>query len=225
MNVFSTLDLVAIGVFLAAWLMHHYISEKSPDGLNAVMARRRRAWMIEMGGREVRMPDAITMQGLQNGSAFFASTSLIAIGGGLAALQASDQAVEVFSSLPFGIGTTKQLYDVKALGFAAIFAYAFFKFVWAYRLFNYCSILIVSTPSHDKVGTPEMDVAVERAARMNVEAGKHFNRGIRAVFFTIAYLGWFVSPAVLIGASIVIGVVLWRRQFVSEPLEAARYGD
>ncbi|MDR4306155.1 DUF599 domain-containing protein [Chelatococcus sambhunathii] len=224
-NVFSPLDLVALGVFLAAWIGHHFHSELSPKSLNAIMAKRRRNWMERMARRDARMPDSIAMQGLQNGAAFFASTSLIAIGGGLAALRASDQAVQVFASLPFGIETTVQLYDVKALGFSAIFVYAFFKFVWAYRLFNYCSILVVSAPPPQEAGTPQMAVAIERAARMNIEAGRHFNRGLRALFFVLAYLGWFVSPYVLIGASLAVLVVLYRRQFASEPVSAASLGD
>ncbi|MBB3974328.1 DUF599 family protein [Hansschlegelia beijingensis] len=225
MSPFTALDLVALCVFFGIWFVHHLVSERSPGGLSSVMARRRREWMGRMSAREARMPDSITMQGLQNGSAFFASTSLIAIGGGLAALQASQQAIEVFAALPFGVATTPQLYDVKVVGFSAIFVYIFFKFVWAYRLFNYCSILIVAAPPPDMRGTPEMDIAVERAARMNIEAGRHFNRGLRSLFFVLAYLGWFLSPMVLIASSIVVWIVLYRRQFASESLRAASFGE
>ena len=34
---------------------------------------------------------------------------------------------------------------------------------------------------------------------MNAVAGKHFNRGQRAFFFSLAYLGWFVSAYLFIG--------------------------
>lgn len=224
-QVFSAFDAAAVIVFLGAWALHHVLSERSPKSLNTVMARRRREWMGRMAGRDARMPDSITMQGLQNGTAFFASTSLIAVGGGLAALRASREVVGVFSDLPFGIATTPQVYEAKVLGFCAIFVYAFFKFVWSYRLFNYCSILVVATPPSSMRDTREMDVAIERAARMNIEGGRHFNRGLRALFFVLAYLGWFVSPAVLIATSLIVFVVLYRRQFASEPMRAAGYGD
>ena len=36
---------------------------------------------------------------------------------------------------------------------------------------------------------------------MNAVAGKHFNRGQRAFFFSLAYLGWFVSAYLFIGAT------------------------
>ena len=221
---FSLLDAVAIAAFVTSWFSHYLLSERSSRSLNAIMAQRRRDWMRRMAARDNRMPDSITMQGLQNGAAFFASTSLIAIGGALAAIGASTQAVEVFSSLPLGIVTTREVFDVKIVGLAAIFVYAFFKFVWAYRLFNYGSILIVCAPPMEAVGTPEMEVALERAARMNIEAGRHFNRGLRAIFFALAYLGWFASPLVLLATTAAVSVVLYRRQFSSEPLSAAGFG-
>lgn len=221
----TLLDAVAAGLFLGAWIAHHFLSEWGGHSLNAAMARRRREWMQQMALREARMPDSITNQGLQNGSAFFASTSLLAVGGALAALRASDDAVAIFAALPFGIQTTTELYDLKVLGFAGIFVYAFFKFVWAYRLFNYGSILIVCAPPFEMAGTREMEIAVERAARMNVAAGKHFNRGLRTLFFALAYLGWFVSPWALIATTAAVVTVLWRRQFNSEPLAAATYGE
>ncbi len=40
-------------------------------------------WMEQLLGREMRMVDAQVTAALQNGAAFFASTSLIAIGGTL----------------------------------------------------------------------------------------------------------------------------------------------
>ena len=36
---------------------------------------------------------------------------------------------------------------------------------------------------------------------MNVVAAHHFNRGQRAFFFALAYLGWFVSGYVLIAST------------------------
>jgi uncharacterized membrane protein len=221
---FTHLDAFALVAFVLAWIGYHFVSEGRPTSLNTIMAQRRRDWMRQMAERENRMPDSITMQGLQNGSAFFASTSLIAIGGALAALGASAQAVEVVTALPFGIVTTRELFDAKIFGLAAVFVYAFFKFVWAYRLFNYGSILIVCTPPREELGTPEMELALERAGRMNIEAGRHFNRGLRTLFFALAYLGWFVSPVALLATTVAVVSVLYRRQFRSEPVAAAAIG-
>jgi uncharacterized membrane protein len=37
-------------------------------------------------------------------------------------------------------------FELKVFGLIAIFAYAFFKFGWSYRLFNYSSILFGAIP-------------------------------------------------------------------------------
>ena len=55
---------------------------------------------------------------------------------------------------------------------------------------------------------------------MNVVAAFHFNRGQRAFFFALAYLGWFVSGYVLIVSTIAVMLVMWRRQFASDALAA-----
>ena len=44
---------------------------------------------------------------LQNGTAFFASTSLIAIGGALTLLRITDDVMNLFADLPFGLATTR----------------------------------------------------------------------------------------------------------------------
>src|SRR5947208_407598 len=96
--------------------------------------------------------------------------------------------------------------DALPLGAADALALPFFKFGWSYRLFNYCSILIGAVPvlrdgaSH----SVEIEAAVRRAARMNILAGKHFNAGLRGVFFAIGYLGWFAGPAVLVVATLLL---------------------
>jgi len=47
-------------------------------------------------------------------------------------------------------------------------------------------------------------------------AGRHFNRGQRAFFFALGYLGWFIGPWVLIATTAAVVAVIWRRQFASD---------
>lgn len=224
-NYLSIYDIMAVAFFLSAWIAHHYYSERHQGGLNAAMARRRREWIEQMSRREARMTDSITSQGLQNGAAFFASTSLIGIGGAIAALKASSDAVAISDTLPFGITMTPEEYDTKIIGLTGIFIYAFFNFVWATRLFNYGSVLLVCVPPPDQAGTNDMKIAVDRAARMNISAAKHFNHGLRSLFFVLAYLGWFVSPIIFVFLTVAIVIILWNRQFNSESFRAATFGD
>jgi len=124
----------------------------------------------------------------------------------------------VFADLPFVFHSGHAVFEMKVGGLAALFGYAFFKFGWSYRLFNYCTILFGGIPMvHD---TEKDIIAAERAAerviRMNVIAGSHFNEGLRAIFLSIGYLGWFINPYVFMGTTSMVVFVLTRRQFFSE---------
>ena len=85
----STIDTVAIIVFVVSWILYSVILTRmagSGRTLSSAMDIQRRQWMRTMMHRDLRMIDTGIMSGLQNGTAFFASTSLLAIGGVLALL-------------------------------------------------------------------------------------------------------------------------------------------
>ncbi len=217
------IDFLALAFFLCAWVGYHfYVDRMSPRkrGLNAMMNTYRIAWMEQMSRREVRIVDTAITGSLQNGTAFFASTSLIAIGGAATLMRGTDDVLKVFSDLPFGLATTRWLWEVKVLGLAAIFGYAFFKFAWSYRLYNYAAVLIGATPPANSPHVEERQRALMRAARMNISAGRHFTRGQRAFFFSFAYLGWFVSPYVFLLTTAGILYITWARQFASDARDA-----
>jgi uncharacterized membrane protein len=216
---FSILDLIALGFFTLAWLGYHHGVERlarAETGLNALMAHERRAWMEQMLTRDQRIVDAALMGSLQNGTAFFASTSLIAIGAALALLQSTDTLVQVFADLPHTNAVSRPVWEMKIIGLAIIFVYAFFKFSWSYRLFNYTAILIGATPHGEGRASPQALLARDKAAAMAIVASRHFNRGQRAFFFALAYLGWFVGPLPFMLATGFIIIVMLRRQFSSD---------
>jgi uncharacterized membrane protein len=220
---FSLLDFVAVVVFLGAWALYYVVIELSPLGrrtLNRTMDQHRAAWMTRMLVRENRIVDTTIMSSLQNGAAFFASTSLLAIGGSLAALGATDTALDVFAAVPYAPPTTRIAFETKILGLVAIFIYGFFKFAWSFRLFNYSAILVGATPLPSKASDPLTIAAANRAGRMNISAGRHFNRGLRALFFALAYLGWLAGPWALMVTTSGVLIVLFRRQFASDSLIA-----
>src|SRR6187397_2779001 len=133
MPLFSPLDLVALAWFIATWIIYSItlsLTERRRRGLNSEMNRYRDVWMFQMLARDMRMVDAQIVAALQNGTAFFASTSLLAIGGVLAMLRSSDQVLSVVAWLPFGEAPSQTLWEVKLLGLTVIFVYAFFKFAW-----------------------------------------------------------------------------------------------
>ncbi|MBX6426682.1 MAG: DUF599 domain-containing protein [Variibacter sp.] len=220
---FSTLDWIALGGFAGAWIGYAILLEWTPLGrraLNALMHPYREVWMMRMLERDMRMVDTQIMASLQNGTAFFASTSLIAIGGVLTVMRSTDEVLMVISELPLGIQTSRAQWDAKVLGLAVIFAYAFFKFAWAYRLFNYVAILLGAAPPAREKDAAEAKAHARRAARLMESAGRHFNRGQRAFFFALGYLGWFLGPSALIATTLAVLAVTWRRQFASDAQRA-----
>jgi len=121
----------------------------------------------------------------------------------------------VFSKLPVDISPSPALWEIKCVGLILIFIYAFFKFAWSYRLFNYVAILLGAAPPIEEKDTAEALAHARRTAKLSEEAGRHFNRGQRAFFLALGYLGWFVSPWVLIATTTAVLVVMWRRQLAS----------
>jgi uncharacterized membrane protein len=222
-ELFSTPDLGAIAFFLAVWLGFAWLVEYSPwreKTLSFAMNARRREWMEVMSVRSLRMVDTAIMTGLQQGTAFFASTCILAIGGCFAMLGSGDVVLRLYMDLPFATPTTSAAWEAKLIGLAMIFAYSFFKFGWSYRLFNYCSIVIGAVPNAE-VDAPDRARQTRRATALNVLAGKHFNAGLRGIFLSIGFMGWFAGPAVFVAATALIGVILVRRQFFSAARLAA----
>ncbi|MDQ0472905.1 DUF599 domain-containing protein [Labrys wisconsinensis] len=223
LNVFKTADLVAAGWFAAVWILYGLALEHprlARHSLNGRMDAFRRRWMQRMIEREVRILDSTVMASLQNGTAFFASTALIALGGSLSLLRSSDEAVAIFSTLPLSVETVREAWEMKVIGLSIIFAYAFFKFAWAYRVMNYVAILIAATPNSTDGSDPEAQAMAARAAAMNMAGGGHFNRGQRAFFLALGYLGWFVSPYVFMVSTTAVLAIMVRRQFASAALRA-----
>jgi len=221
-------DLAALAWFLAAWLGYSLVIEKSAkgrSGLNALMNAYRDEWMERLLARDVRIVDSQVTAALQNGTAFFASTSLIAVGGSLSLLRSTEQILPVMSLLPFGGVPSPGLWELKMLGLTIIFVYAFFKFAWSYRLYNYFAIMVGAAPPPEEQESTEAQAFAHRAARLCADAGRHFNRGQRAFFFALGYLGWFLGPLPFAVTTLGVVVVMWRRQFASDSRKAFGNGE
>jgi uncharacterized membrane protein len=218
------MDVVAIFWFVAGWLLYSYLldhSALSKYALSSAMDRQRALWMHTMLQRDLRIVDTSIMAGLQQGTAFFASTSIFAIGGTFALLSGAEEVLAVFSHLPFAIEMTRAEWEFKILAMLLVYAYAFFKFGWAYRLFNYASMLVGAVPAKEQAQTAHARAAVESATQMTILAGTHFNKGLRAFFFAMGFLDWFMGPEVFMVSTTIVLLVLIRRQFFSASRRAA----
>ena len=124
------------------------------------------------------------------------------------------------ATLPVGMQTNRMLWEVKSIGLAIIFVYAFFKFAWSYRLFNYVVILLGATHPPSEKEKPDAEKHILRTAQLFGAAERHFNHGQRAFFFALGYLGWFVSPWALMATTAGVVFVMWFRQFKSDARRA-----
>lgn len=216
-------DVLGYGVFFLAWVGYTAFADHSrwrTRSITSAVDRHRLRWMQVAATREPRIVDTSILGNLLTGISFFASTTILAIGGLLAGFGAFPAVQAAMAHLPWAAPLGAEDFAVKMGLLLAIFVYAFFKFAWAFRLCNYCSIVVGSIPMPGK-GTPEeTEARVAMAARLSSLSAYHFNRGLRAYFFAMASLGGFVHPALFIAMTLGVLVVLFRREFLSRALTA-----
>jgi uncharacterized membrane protein len=210
----ATLELAALGLLLAGWLVGGWLIENPPTrhpSVSVLMQDYRRDWMRTFVTRQPRIFDATLIDSLRQGTAFFASACMIAIGGGVALIGNAGAVQRLADDLPLaGAGPDVALRMLPVIGFLAN---ALLKFVWAHRLFGYCSILMAAVPNEPT--DPLAFYRAGQAAEINITAAKSFNRGLRSIYFALASLGWLLGPwGLIIGATLSTGVLL-RREFAS----------
>ena len=210
-------DVVGLLWFLAIWAGYTWYADRRArraHSLRAVMHGYRTAWMQQMLLRDNRVMDVNILRNLLQGVAFFASATLLVLAGLLTILGSTDRAIEIVRALPFTTRTSQLQWELKLLVLIVIFVYAFFKFTWALRQFNYCSTLIGAAPKG-----PD-DAFAHLAAEVSTNASKDFNQGLRAYYFSLAALGWFVGPWLLMIVTTLVVVVLYRREYQSAALRS-----
>ena len=217
---FSLYDYLAIAAFFLLWAGYsRYSGNLSAGRVNLVsaMADRRQAWMEQMLTRDNRIVDIQILRSLGGSASFFASTSILVLAGLIAVLGATDKAIELLRDFPFSISVSRELWEVKVMTLIVVFIYAFFKFGWAMRQLNYCSIMVGSVGSSDNVTENDRERA-KNAANVATIASSHTNRGIRAYYFGLALLAWHIHPFALIASTLTVVLVLYRREFHSRTL-------
>ncbi len=218
----SWADWVAFGWFVAWWIgygLYADVRKSAQRGLVGLGHVYRLAWAREMLRRENRITDASLIGNLMTSVSFFASTTIFIIAGIITVLGSVESVMRLTGDLPFVKQTSRELFEVKLIVLLGIFVGAFFKFTWSIRQFNLLSILIGSAPPSDD-RLDEHERFALKAARVNGLAGDEFHRGIRAYYFGLATLTWFVQPLLFMAATALVVLVLYRQNFRSEVLRA-----
>ncbi|MEM7206465.1 MAG: DUF599 family protein [Pseudomonadota bacterium] len=221
MNEIPLIDWIALGVFITIWTFYTWYSDYSPSAKNSlprVMNFHRKRWMREMLRRELRMPDALGIGNFVQSAVFFASTAILIIGGLVATLGGSSRAVDAISLLPFVVTPSESLWSIKVVILICVFIYAFVKFIWAVRLANYCMVLFNAAPIDAKA---DNIAYADELAKLAGLFALHFNQGLRANFFALAALGWWINATVFMLATAAVLWVVYRREFRSNSLKVA----
>ena len=222
------LDGIALILFVIAWAAYPLFAERHGrhvPSLHNRMDRFRREWMVRMIERDNRMVDVGIMRVLTRSSQFFASTTMLVLGALIALTGYIQQALDVVSGLPFTVKGSARLLEVKILLLVVIFTYAFFKFSWAMRQLGQAATLIGAAPKQPKDNPEQYAPVINRIARLASYAGVNFNNGLRAYYFGIAALAWFLHPWLMIGATAWVIYVLFQREFKSKTLQAMLEDD
>lgn len=217
LGLLATLDWLAAIWFVGLWLFLGWIIEhppKSRPSVTVLMSQRRRDWMAVFVLREPRIFDSQILASLRQGTSFFASTCLLAIGGTLALIKNTDPLQGVAADFSAQVAPSLVL-QVKLALVLLFLTNAFLKFVWANRVFGYCAVMMAAVPNDpsDPATTPRAAAAGE----LNIRAAMNFNRGLRAMYFALGAVAWLLGPWALIGASFVTGWIVFSREFASIP--------
>jgi uncharacterized membrane protein len=212
---YGTLDLLALGLLALSWIAIGWIIEHPPKGVPSVttlMVEFRYEWMRQFVTRQPRIFDATMIDSLRQGTAFFASACLIAIGGGVALMGNPAGLMNVTQD--FAPAGSAEGIELRIIPLLLLLADALLKFLWSHRLFGYCAIMMAAVPND-----PADPLAYHRAAQaaeINITAARNFNRGLRSVYFALAALAWLFGAVPLIAATALCLAVLIRREFASE---------
>jgi uncharacterized membrane protein len=222
------LDWAALVWFLVAWTGYAVFARKrgrKQPSLLAAGERVRHRWMLETTFRDPRVFDAVVLQKLATSPSFFASTTILIIGGLLAMLGSNEQATAMVRELPFAARTSVQVFDMKVMVLVGVFVYAFFRFTWSLRQYNFGALLVAALPDPQRMqtlGDATRQRMAGRAAGLISMAAEAFNDGLRAYYMAFASVTWFFSPLVFIVAAAVVVGILYQREFRSDALQLLR---
>ncbi len=95
-----------------------------------------------------------------------------------------------------------------------------FKFSWAIRQLGFCSTLLGAAPKAPQDNPEQYAVQINRVAVVTSYAGTNFNDGLRAYYFALAAMTWFLHPYLMLIATAWVVYILYHREFASKTLLA-----
>lgn len=225
---FSFLDLFALPIFLASWVGYTMFAKKkakTTDCIARCLHQHRIHWMYEIMTRDIRVGDAALLANLERNIAFFASSTLLVLAGVLTLFAQVEKLESVITSLPYAAFSSHLATQLKLALLAFVFVMAFFHFTWSMRQYGFLNVMIGAAPI-DLAGTNEnLKKYAKQMAVVQDQAAHSYNYGLRSYYFSLAAIGWFFHPLLLIGSSLLVVFTLYNREFKSKSVNAITRGQ
>lgn len=230
MSFFSDyIDFIALAWFLVCFIGYTQYSRrkaKTVPCLSNLLDIYRQDWLREVMKRENRISDVSIVGSLERNGAFFASSCLLILAGILTSLGYTNQAMEVFRDFPFSSVPTREVWELRMAVLLVLFVYAFFKFTWSIRLYNFLNVMIGSSPAptESKISPAQREALAVNAGRICNQAGDAFNLGLRTFYYALAIISWFINPVFFMFTSAFVVYILYRREFRSDAMKTLSLG-
>jgi uncharacterized membrane protein len=221
-------DWAALIAFFTGWIGYAWFARNRAQKRPSILAstnRIRRQWMLQTTYRDVRVVDGTVIQNLSTSPSFFASTTILIIGGLLAVLGTTDKASNLVKEIPFAAHTSVLIFDLKTVLLLGIFVYAFFRFTWSMRQYTFGALLMASMPEAKQFEAMGGDAEAQRQAYAKRAGGvvsmaaETFNDGLRAYYLSFAAVAWYFSPLIFFLATVGVVYILYQREFHSDVLK------
>ena len=212
------LDLIAFIWFFVGWFGYARFADSQYGrrlNLIRIMDDMRSRWMYGVLQRENRIYDATLLGNIMRVITFFASTTILILIGLFTLLGAENAAAKIMNSLPFVLEASPLMWEIKVCLLVMIFIYAFFKLTWSLRQYNYSCIIVGAAPPPKEGRHQQHYEFATRAGKLIGNAGRHFNMGLRAYYFGMAAVSWFINGAVFMAVTALVVWVVYRREFRS----------
>ena len=208
---------VAFIFFVCLWVGYSFFAKymaKRTHCLASVLDLHRVSWMDRMMLRDNRIADAALLANLERNVNFMASTTVIIVAAVLTALTSASKWVMLES-----VGSDFNHYKLGLLLF--IMVYAFFSFTWSLRQYGFGSVLVGASPmpNQEEFNARQRKEYAYSTGKILDQAGHAFNYGLRAYYFAMASLAWFIHPILFMFATFLVMAVLYRREFSSKALK------
>jgi uncharacterized membrane protein len=207
MSLFATL------LPLICWFAYNNgapLVERSFPSLSSIMSLQRRRWVANAARAESPF-DAILAGNLMGSVSFLASTAALLVLATFAAFGQIDNVTRTLALVALGPPYAEREVEIHFVVLLAMFVVAFFAFTLSLRQFNHFCIML-GAMGRDGSAT---DAEIDAIARLNTLAARNFNNGIRAFYFAVPMVAWFIADWLAIAVAIVMLGFVIHREFLS----------